>query len=371
MSLPKNNDSLLLTPGPTQIPQRIFDAMAQRSLHHRSKEFEGEFRQALENLKWLTQSQEMPILLAASGSGAMEAALLNTTQAGDRIVVLNGGVFGERWKKIAERLSLTISELTIKNLGDSFDLNLLAHLLTQLKESGQAAKLVAFQYVETSTTTMHPALQIGEVIKRTSPNTLSVVDAISTLLTTPISAEHDKFDIIVGGSQKAFMLPPGLSFLILSGAAWQVVEKNSHNHRSLYFDLLLEKKQHQLGTSAWTPAMNTILGLNEAFRMVKEEGLENVYSRHAQLSTLARKRFSDLGFKLLTQAYPATSVTGAFPPNDIDSEKLRSDLQEKFAIQIAGGQAALSGKIIRLGHMGCITESDLERCFSGIEALLN
>ena len=332
-------------------------------MHHRTKEFEREFREALENLKSLTDCDDTPILLAASGTGAMEASLLNTLSAGDKIIVLNAGAFGERWTLIAKRLQLDVVEIKAE-LGHSPTTVELEAVLRVNRD----AKAFALQCTETSTTVNHPFAQIANLVKAEIPAALVILDAVSAVATVDISIKRHNVDIIVAGSQKGFMLPPGLSMIMLSKRAWNAVD--AHQSPSFYFDLKVERVAQLKSTSAWTPAMSLILGLNESFRMLREEGLENVYMRHARMAAGCRAGLSALGFTLLAPKHPATGVTGAYPPVGVDSEQLRTQLLNKHGVKITGGQLSLQGKIIRIGHMGYVGEFDIITALSAVELAL-
>jgi serine---pyruvate transaminase len=360
---PRSMKEYLFTPGPTSIPDRIFSAMAKGTMHHRTKEFESEFVEALKGIQWLTGASETPILLAASGTGAMEASLLNVVSPGDKVMVINAGVFGERWVKICQKLGLVPIELKAPP-GESVPL----HDIEEALKANPDTKAFAVQYTETSTTVNHPVPEIGAVLRKNAPDVLYFVDAVSSLATIPISLPKLGIDVLVGGSQKGLMLPPGLSMVVMSARAWAAVR--SKKSRTLYFDLLAERSAHEKGTTAWTPAMNLILGLNETFRMFKEEGIENVYKRHAELAKAARQALKALGFKLLTEKYPSTGVTGAYPPGEVDAEKLRETIQRDSGVKIAGGQDQLKGKIIRIGHMGYVNRFDILTAISSIELAL-
>ena len=293
----------------------------------------------------------------------MEAVLRNTLSEGDKIIVINAGVFGERWVKIAKKLGLNVVEL-IAPAGQSVPLDVISLALKEHKD----AKALALQLTETSTTVNHPVGAIGKMLKDVAPEMLYIVDAVSGLATAPLSIKDHHIDVIAAGSQKALMLPPGLSMLMMSTKAWDEVRKKKSD--SFYFDLLAERAAHEQGTSAWTPAMNIILGLNESFRMIREEGLANVYARHSLLAQATRSGLNDLGFTLLTENYPSPAVTGAYPPSGVDAEQLRSDILAQSGVRIAGGQDKLKGKIIRIGHMGYVNEFDIVTALSAIELAL-
>ena len=354
----------LLTPGPTWVPDRIFAAMQRPTMHHRTAEFEREFQEAIEGIKWLTGGLETPVLLASSGTGAMEAALLNALAPGDKLLVLNAGVFGKRWVNIAQRLELTPVELKAEP-GDSAPLPQIEEELRRHPD----VKAFCVQYVETSTTVLHPVPQIAEIVRAYAPDCLFVVDAVSALATLDIPVEKLGIDVLVAGSQKGLMLPPGLALLVLSGRAWRTVE--AQKRRSLYFDLPAQRTAHRKNTSAWTPALNLILGLNESLRMLREEGLAQVYARHALLARATREALRALEFKLLADQYPSPGVTGGFPPPGIAADTLRTQMLSSYGVRIAGGQAALEGKIVRIGHMGYVGPFDILTAIAALELSLS
>jgi aspartate aminotransferase-like enzyme len=355
-------EDILLTPGPTKIPQRIFDAMERHTLHHRTKEFESIFSDVLSGLQSLLGSPTRPILLASSGTGAMEASVLNLSDAKTSMAFINGGVFGDRWGRIGKALSVTLHEFSVAS-GKLPEENKLFEFLKAHKPT-----IFCFQQCETSTGTSHPVKILAKICKEASPETIIIVDAISSLCTIELHLEQDGVDIIVGGSQKAFGLQPGLSFLAVSDRAWKQIE--STPRRSLYFDLLTERKAHEQSTSAWTPAIGLILGMRESLKMINEETLPAVIQRHKEMakktSTLAQK----LGFTLFSES-PANSVTALTPPTGVTADAVIKKLYENHHVRIAEGQAALKGKILRIGHMGFLPPQDLEQGLQAFEGVVN
>lgn len=350
----------LLTPGPTQIPLRVLQAMSQPQIHHRTKDFEKIFRATLDGFKWLVESDNDPVFLACTGTGAMEAALLNSCDPGDKVIVINAGKFGERWSKIAARLGLKTVEITAA-AGES-------PTLEQIEKAVRAnadAKALCVQYCETSTAVMHPVPTIGAALQKTAPDMLYIVDAVSALGTLSISMKKDHIDILVAGSQKGLMLPPGLAMLTLSERAWQRAEKVKS--RSFYFDLLSERKAHRQDTTAWTPAISIILGLHESLQLFREEGLENVFARHRTVAKAVRSAMEALGLTLLGASFPSPGVTAAFVPAGMDADKLRSALLAASGVRIAGGQDELQGKIIRVGHMGYVDTTEIIGALGALE----
>lgn len=351
----------LLTPGPTTIPTEVLRAMEVPTLHHRSEDFKRILRSACEGVKWVLGWPSDPVFLAASGTGALEASLLNTCSPGDEILYVNGGTFGARWGAIADRLGLVAHEIAVE-WGE-------AVTLEQVLDGCRAhpkVKLLCLQHSETSTTVLHPLAEILPVVKREFPHILTVVDAISASVTTPPPGNSSEIDIYVAGSQKAYMLPPGLSFVVLSEKAWKQVEATPK--RSLYFDFLFERKAIAAGETKWTPASTLIVGLNAAIDLMRKEGLEAIYARHELLSKLTRIGLTALGCTLLAPHAPCPSVTGFMPPSstNIDADALRVDVRKRFGIRLAGGQEKWKGKIVRVGHMGFVDPFEIVNVITAI-----
>jgi aspartate aminotransferase-like enzyme len=335
----------LLTPGPTPIPLRILQAMERPLLHHRSEVFKLELKRASEGMQWLCGWDSPPVFLACSGTGAMEAAVLNTCKPGDEIIAVNGGAFGARWRSIGERLGLVVHELTVE-WGSAANVEDVRRIVSE----HPTARAFCIQHSETSTTALHPLQDILPEVKKIAPRIITIVDGISSCVTTPMPGGPATIDIYVAGSQKAFMLPPGLSMMMLSAHAWRAVEETPK--RSLYFDLALERKSLASGETSWTPASTIIVGLNAALDMFREEGLEAIYARHILLARIARDGLCALGCRLVAPDAPGTSVTGFFPPGAIQADALRTEVRKRFGIRLAGGQGKFKGAIVRVGHMG-------------------
>jgi aspartate aminotransferase-like enzyme len=342
----------LLTPGPTPIPLRILQAMERPLLHHRSEVFKQELKKASEGMKWLCGWESAPVFLACSGTGAMEAAVLNSCKPGDEIIAVNGGAFGARWRTIGERLGLVVHELKVE-WGRAAEVE---DVRSFVKEHS-SARAFCIQHSETSTTALHPLQQILPEVKKIAPHMLTIVDGISSCVTTPMPGGPDTIDMYVAGSQKAFMLPPGLSMVLLSAQGWRAVEETPK--RSLYFDLALERSSLAAGETSWTPASTIIVGLNASLDMFREEGLEAIYARHALLARIAREGVVALGCRLVAPDAPGTSVTGMFPPDGVSADTLRTEVRKRFGIRLAGGQGKFKGAIVRIGHMGHVDPFDV------------
>jgi len=220
-----------------------------------------------------------------------------------------------------------------------------------------AARAFCIQHSETSTTALHPLEEILPEVKRIAPNMITIVDGISSCLTTPMPGDPNTIDIYVAGSQKAFMLPPGLAIMLISSLGWRAI--NETPKRSLYFDLVMERASLANGETSWTPASTIIVGLNAALDMVREEGLEAIYTRHALMGRIAREGSLALGCRLLAPEAPGTSVTGIFPPEGINADTLRTEVRKRFGIRLAGGQGKFKGNVVRIGHMGNVDPFDV------------
>ena len=349
----------LLTPGPTTIPQQVLQAMEIPMLHHRSEVFKKHLLKAAEGMRWILGWDSDPIFLACSGTGAMEASLLNTCKPGDTILTVNGGAFGARWAKIADRLGLTAHEIVVE-WGTPVSEEQVRAAVAQHPH----ARAFCIQHSETSTTVLHPVEQALSAVKSLAPQMITIVDGISACATAPVPGNPGVLDIFIAGSQKALMLPPGLSVVALSQLAWKAVEATPR--RSLYFDFALERKALASGETSWTPASTLIVGLNAAIEMFRAEGLDAMYARHQKLSRMSHTALRALGCTLLASDAPCPSVTGFFPPSGIDADDLRTEVRKSYGIRLAGGQGTFTGKIVRIGHMGFVDSFDV---LAGITAI--
>jgi aspartate aminotransferase-like enzyme len=347
-------------PGPTPVPTRIHQAMQLTNMHHRIDVFAEQLKETLAGIRTLTRCSSDPVFIAGSGTAAMEATLVNLCKAGDKVLALNAGQFGQRWLDIAGRLGLNALDIKAE-WGQTVDLQALE---TFVKANREAA-CFCLQYLETSTTVMHPVPEIVKVIRRVAPEMLIVVDVISCLATLPIHMDEIDLDVLVGGGHKGLMLPPGLAILCLSNRAWERAEKNGS--RSLYFDIVQERSNHAKGTTSWTPAITLILGLREALAMLNEEGLPAVYARHQKMSRAARASLSALGFELLANEHPAPGVTAAFPLKGMTTDSVRSAVYKDFGVRLAGGQGKFKGQVFRIGHMGYMNCFDVITAISALE----
>jgi aspartate aminotransferase-like enzyme len=352
----------LLAPGPTPVPAEVALRMAEPMIHHRTPEFSRIFAEVREGLKRLFQTEEDVLMLAASGTGAMEAAVVNLLAAGERVIVVNGGKFGERWTKICQTYGVVVEEIKVE-WGQAVRAGAVAEALERFPD----ARAVFVQASETSTTAVHPVEEIAELTRRR--DTLLVVDGITAVGVYDLPMDRFGIDVLVTGSQKALMLPPGLAFLALSERAWK--RADGKHLPSFYFDLKRERKNHADNTTAYTPAVSLILGLREVLRLLEEEGYENVFRRHARLAEATRAAVGALGLQLLAPEAPSPATTGFFLPAGIEGGKLAKYLRDKMGVTFAGGQDHLKGKILRIAHIGHFETFDIVIAIAALEMALH
>jgi aspartate aminotransferase-like enzyme len=352
---------LLLAPGPTPVPARVRLAMAQPMFHHRTPQFSALFGEVRDSLRELFQTQEDVLVLASSGTGAMEAAVTNCFDPGDEVVVVNGGKFGERWGKLANTFGLKPIEIRVE-----WGRAVRPDQVAQALDEHPRARGVLVQASETSTTAVHPIDQLATVTQRR--DVLLVVDGITAVGVYDIPMDRWGVDVLITGSQKALMLPPGLALIALSKRAWARAEKSPQPR--YYFDLLRERTNQAKNTTAYTPAISLVIGLREALAMMQEEGFENVFARHARLAKATRAAASGLGMRLVAPDNPSPAVTGVYVPEAIDGSKLFSYLRDKMRVVFAGGQDHLKGKIIRIAHLGYMGAFDIVTAIAAFEMAL-
>lgn len=352
----------LLAPGPTPVPENVLLSMAQPMIHHRTPQFSAIFAEAKEDLKYIFQTKQDVLILAASGTGAMEGSITNLFSPGDEVIVVNGGKFGERWGKISEAYGLKVHWLNVE-WGKAVDPKEIKKVL----DANPKIKGVLMQASETSTTVAHPVKEVAAFIKGRQ-DCLLIVDGITSVGVFPTPMDEWGIDVLVSGSQKAFMLPPGLAFAALSEKAWKFME--TAKCQRFYFDFKKERKNLKDNTTAYTPAASLIIGLRDALKMLKEEGLENVFARHNRLARATRAAVKAMGLKLLAPDSPSDATTGAYVPEGVDGGKFVKYLRDDMGITMAGGQDHLKGKIIRIAHLGYVDTFDIIVAISSIEMAL-
>jgi aspartate aminotransferase-like enzyme len=350
----------LLSPGPTPIPNEVMTAMSETIIHHRTPEFSKILNEVRDGLKSLFGTKSDILILASSGTGAMEGAIANLFSPGEKVLVVNGGKFGERWLLLAQAFGLNPVEIKVE-WGKAVRVETIErHLKDHPDTQG-----VLIQHSETSTTTLHP---VREIARLTRNGPLLVVDGVTSVGALPVPMDEWGIDVLVTGSQKALMLPPGLGFIALNDRAWARVDK-SRSPR-FYFDLKLEQKNQQKGSTAFTPAVSLVFGLRAALRLMQQEGLDRVYARHERMARATRTAATTLGLKLLAPENPSPAATGIVMPESVDADQLLEYLRARMGITIAEGQDHLRGKIIRIAHIGYMGAFDVIVAVSGLEMAL-
>jgi aspartate aminotransferase-like enzyme len=351
----------LLAPGPTPVPARVLLAGAQPIIHHRTPQFSRIFAEARAGLKELFQTRQDVLMLAASGSGAMEGAVVNLFSPGEAVLVINGGKFGERWGKIAATYGLEVVELRVE-WGRAARVDDVRRLLGERP----GIRGVLMQASETSTTAVHPVEQIAQLTR--DRDVLLVVDGITAVGVYDLPMDRWGIDVLITGSQKALMLPPGLAFVGLSERAWRRAKEATLPR--FYFDFGRERDNHLKDTTAWTPAISLVFQLREALAMIREEGLPRVFARHARLAAATRAAATALGLTLVAPDAPSPAVTGIFTPPRIDGGKFVAYLRDRMGVTFAGGQDQFKGKIVRVAHLGYMGAFDVVSAVAALEMAL-
>ena len=350
----------LMTPGPSPVPLFVRESLAQEIMHHRTSEFKEILKEAHSGLKSVFCTENPVLILSSSGTGAMEAAVSNLFSKGDKVLAIGGGKFGERWAEIAKALALDVVELNIE-WGSAPS----ADELIKILDENENIKGVLTTLCETSTATV---FDIEKIAKITSEkNMLLVVDAISGLGQDVLLTDQWGVDVVVSGSQKGFMLPPGLSFISLSKRA-QSAMANSDLPK-YYFDLKKALKSHAKDDTPYTSAVSLVVGLATALNAINKEGLEARWKKFSKMAEATREAAKALGLKVFSQQ-PSDSVTAIISPENIKSSDIIKALRSEYGLSIAGGQAEFKDKIFRIAHMGWISEKDLIECFSLLEKVL-
>lgn len=352
----------LLAPGPTPVPPEVLLAMAAPVVLHRTPQFSELVRRVSDASARLFGTSQPVLTLSSSGTGAMEAAVTNTLSPGDRVVVVNGGKFGERWTEISRTFGLDVVEIAVE-WGTAVDPAAVADELRRHPET----RAVMIQHSETSTTVLHPVEEIARLTR--ASETLLIVDGITSVGVLDCPMDATGIDVLVTGSQKALMLPPGLALIALSEKAWSASRKSKLPR--YYFDLARARKSLDENTTAYTPPVSLLFGLDAVYRMVESNGgWTSVHRRHRILAAAARRGVEAMGLRLLAPAAPSPAATGIRVPEDIDGGAMTKYLRDVMGVTIAGGQGKLKGKILRLAHIGYADSFDVVVGLSAMEMAL-
>jgi len=351
----------LMAPGPTPVPSEALLAMARPMLHHRTPEYEALFVEVRAGLKRLVQTAQEVIPLACSGTGAMEAAVVNTLSAGDTVAVVCAGKFGERWIEIARAYGIEVVALTAP-FGETVPAARVAETLRTRPE----VTAVLTQHSESSTGVLHDVRGYASATRDSAA--ILIVDAVSSLGIADLPMDAWGVDVVVAGSQKGLMLPPGLAFCALGDRAWRRVEAS--RLPKYYFDLAAERRTVLRNEAHFTPAVSIVVGLREVLRMLEAEGLGNVLRRHDRLARATRAGVEALGLRLFARATPSPALTAVHAPAGVDSEAIVAAFSADHNITIAGGQGEMKGQVFRLGHMGYAAEFDVIVALAALEQVL-
>jgi aspartate aminotransferase-like enzyme len=355
---------MLMIPGPTPVPEKVLLAMAKHPIGHRSGEFSKIIGELTENLKWLHQTQNDVLMLTASGTGAMEAGIINFLSPGDRVLVGNNGKFGDRWAKVSKAYGLTVEEIKAewgKALApEEFRAKLAA-------DSDKSIKAVIVTHSETSTGVLNDLAAINTAVKEHG-EALIIVDAVTSLGAVSLPVDEWGLDVVGSGSQKGYMIPPGLAFVSVSAKAWKAYE--SAKMPRFYLDLKKYKKATDENSSPFTPPVNLMYGLQASLQMMQAEGLDNVFARHQRHTQATRAAMKAMNLPLFAPDEAASSAITAVAPVTVDAEKIRGAMRKQFDIALAGGQDHLKGKIFRIGHLGFVCDRDILSCVGALESVL-
>ena len=350
----------LLTPGPTEVPEAARLSMAGQVTHHRTPEFRSLMAEVVAGLKHVLATENDVLVLTSSGTGAMEAAVVNVVPRGGKAIVLESGKFAERWRKICEAFGIEVIRHEVP-WGEAFEAGDVARLL----EAHPDAVAVFATLMETSTGVGHDIQSIGRAVG--ASKALFVVDGISGVGAMECRTDAWGVDVLVVGAQKALMTPPGLAFLAVSPAAWRQIE--SIDRAAFYFDLPAYRKAMREHDTPYTPAIPLVRALAESLRRIRVEGIERVWARTKVLAEATRAGIEALGLRLVA-ARPADGMTAVYFPDGLDGKTLLGRLQERFGVKLAGGQGRLQGRILRIAHLGMVDELDILSTLAALELVL-
>lgn len=357
--------TFLMIPGPTPVPESVMLEIAKHPIGHRSSEFSSILEEVYANLKYVFQTENDVFMYTSSGTGAMCAALENLVNEGDKVLCLVLGNFGNRWAKIAESRGAIVEKIEV-DAGEVINPEDLKKRLDA--DTNKEIKIVTLTHSETSTGAANDIKTLCSIIKE--HGAISVVDGVTSVCAMPCKADEWGIDVLISGSQKGFMIPPGLAFLTASEKAWKVYENCKHS--SFYFDWASHRKSVRANSTPFTPAVNLISGLNVALKMIKNEGIENVNARHKRHCLALRAAIRALNLELLVKDDNNASyaITSILPPVGISVPDIRKTLKEDYDIVVANGQNQLKDKIFRMGTLGYVCDRDLISSVGALECTL-
>ena len=343
----------LMIPGPTPVPEKVLEALGRHPIGHRSKDFQDLVEITTKNLKWLHQTKNDILTITGSGTAAMEAGIISTLSKGDKVICGENGKFGQRWVKVAKEFGLEVIKIDAE-WGMPLDPDKFATILE--KDNKEEIKAVILTHSETSTGVINDLKTISSHI-RNHKKALSIIDCVTSLGACNVPVDEWELDIVASGSQKGYMIPPGLSFVSMSEKAWQASENS--NLPKFYLNLRSYKKSLANNSNPYTPAVNLVFALDESLRMMKDEGLDMIFKKHQRHKLAVSEAAKALNLKLFADEKHLSPSVTAIQVKNIDAEKFRKTIKNKYDILLAGGQDHLKGKIFRVGHLGYINDRDI------------
>ena len=355
---------MLMIPGPTPVPEKVLLALSKHPIGHRSGEFSQIMAEVTQNLKWLHQTQNDVLVLTVSGTGAMEAGIINFLSPGDRILVGSNGKFGDRWAAMSAAFGLEVEKITA-DWGKPLDTEPFREKLSA--DTEKKIKAVIITHSETSTGVLNDLETINRHVKEHG-EALMIVDAVTSLGAVNLPVDEWGIDVVASGSQKGYMIPPGLGFVSVSPKAWEAY-KTAKLPR-FYLDLGKYSKTAAKNSNPFTPPVNLVVALQAALRMMQAEGLESIFARHQRLMRATREAVKALSLPLFGPDEAASPAITAVAPVSVESEQIRAVMKKRFDISLAGGQDDYKGKIFRIGHLGFVSDRDILAAIGALEATL-
>ncbi len=350
----------LLTPGPTPLPPQVREAMGRQIIHHRTAEYRAIFKRVIQGMQQVMRTSQSVVALTGSGTGAMESAVVNLLSKGDEAIVILGGKFAERWQKLCQVYGITVIPIQVA-YGDAVDPS---HLERALREHPNA-KAVFGTLCETSTGVVNDIEAIAAITRKSQA--VLVIDAISGLAADVCETDAWGVDVVVTGSQKGLMLPPGLAFMSLSARAWSLVDRSTLP--KFYFDLKLYRKSLEQDDTPFTSAVSLMIAQEEAVKLLLDAGMPEVFRRAGVMAQATRAAMQAMGLTLFAKR-PSNGVTSVNAPSGIDGKKITKLMWDKSKVMVAGGQGEMEGKIFRFAHMGFILPEDILAGLAALESAL-
>jgi aspartate aminotransferase-like enzyme len=351
-----SGDVNLRIPGPTPLPDRVRDAGSRQMVNHRGPEFKELINRVTARLQTAFKTRDDLLILTASGTGGLEAAIVNFVSVGDPVLGVSIGSFGDRFAKIATAYGADVTKMDVE-WGKAADAQQVAEALREMARNGRAAKAVLVTHNETSTGVENPLREIAAAVHDASPDTLLLIDAISGLGAVPFDTDGWGLDVVATGSQKSWMSPPGLAMISVSERAWSAAEQATMPR--FYFDLAKARKSLATGETPWTPAVGVLFAMDVALEMLEDEGYDDIFARHAACAGAAQSGLEALGFRLFADtAHASQTVTAAWIPEGVDWAALNKQMRSRGLV-LAGGQDRLAGQILRVGHLGAVVPADV------------